>query len=348
MKHRIAAVAALLVLPAMLGACVRRETDERQYTASFLGLFDTVTYVVGHARSEEAFAQQAEVARQKLEQYHRLLDVYNAYDNLNNLKTINDLAGRAPVQVDGRIIDFLKDCKRYYALSGGRVNIALGGVFSLWREARERGLADPARAALPDEAALWRAAEHGDIDDIVIDESASMAYLADPLMQLDVGAVAKGWATERVARELPEGYLLSVGGNVCAAGPKQGGAPWSVGVRVPDGGSEDFLHTLSISSGSVVTSGDYQRAYWVDGKRYHHIIDPDTLYPAVYWRAVTVVCDDSGMGDMLSTALFLMPLEQGLALAEKCGAQAMWVDENGGLYYSEGYRSLIRSDASGG
>ena len=134
-----------------------------------------------------------------------------------------------------------------------------------------------------------------------------------------------------------------MGGNVCATGPKdENGTPWRVGVQNPDGG-DDYLHTLNITNQSVVTSGDYQRCFMVDGEFYHHIIDPDTLFPSKYWRSVTIVCNDSGLGDALSTALFLLPLEEGLALLENCGAEALWVNEAGEKYYSPGFQDLIRT-----
>ena len=93
----------------------------------------------------------------------------------------------------------------------------------------------------------------------------------------------------------------------------------------------------------MVTSGDYQRYFVVDGKTYHHIIHPDTLMPSGYWRSVTVVCADSGLADALSTALFLLPYEEGLALAQKCGAEAMWLDKEGNRQYSPGFQKLIRT-----
>jgi thiamine biosynthesis lipoprotein len=161
-------------------------------------------------------------------------------------------------------------------------------------------------------------------------------------MRLDVGAIAKGWAAEEVAEVAPKGLLISVGGNVCATGPKDAdGTPWVVGIQDPDGG--DYLHTIYVSSGSVVTSGDYQRAYAVDGKVYHHIIDPITLYPSSHWRSVTVVCEHSALADALSTALFLLPLEAGKALLEKTGAEAMWVDANGKIFYSNNFQAMIRT-----
>ena len=104
-----------------------------------------------------------------------------------------------------------------------------------------------------------------------------------------------------------------------------------------------YLHTIYVSGGSVVTSGDYQRCYWVEGQLYHHIIDPDTLFPGTQWRAVTVVCEDSGLADALSTALFLLPQAEGQALLDNCGAEALWMDLDGQLHYSTNFKTLIRT-----
>ena len=93
----------------------------------------------------------------------------------------------------------------------------------------------------------------------------------------------------------------------------------------------------------MVTSGDYQRYYVVDGKPYHHIIDPETLYPAARWRAVSVVCPDSGLADCLSTALFILPQEAGQALLDQAGAEAMWLLADGTRLYSPGFEALIRT-----
>ncbi len=168
---------------------------------------------------------------------------------------------------------------------------------------------------------------------MVIDEAASTVQITDPETRLDVGAIAKGYAVEQVCRQAPAGLLVSVGGNIRATGPKADGQPWVVGIQSPDRDGEEFLHTLELSQGSVVTSGDYQRYYTVDGVRYHHIIDPATLSPAAYWRSVTIVCADSGLADALSTALFTLPQAEGQALLDASGQQ----------FYSPGFSDLIRT-----
>ena len=334
----------LLLAAVLLGGCSARQAQPqpKQYTASFLNLFDTVTTIVGRAESEEAFQAQAQEIHDALLEYHQLFDIYSEYEGVANLKTVNDHAGVSPVQVDGRIIELLTDCRRYWEFTGGKVNAAMGSVLSLWHEARNEGVDDPANAVLPDESALKEAALHMDVGAVVIDEAASTVYFSDPDIRLDVGAIAKGWSVQKVAEASPSGLLISVGGNVCATGPKdESGTPWVIGIQDPDGG--DYLHTIYVEKGSVVTSGDYQRAYMVEGKLYHHIIDPDTLYPSEYWRSVTVVCPDSGLADALSTALFVLPQEEGQALLDESGAEAVWVNRAGELAYSPGFKDLIRT-----
>lgn len=336
-------LALLLVTLLLTGCGAMPEEKHTVYEASFLTLFDTVTVVKGPAESEEAFGEVARMVHAELEYYHQLFDVYNSYQGMNNLKNVNDQAGIAPVQVDAAIIELLKDCRSYYELTGGRVNVAMGGVLLLWHEARNAGLNDPLHAALPSMERLKAAAENSDLASVVIDEEASTVYISNPNVRLDVGAVAKGWAAQRVAEKMPANMLLSVGGNVCATGPKYTDTPWVIGVQDPAGAGNQYLHTLYVTGGSYVTSGDYQRTYTVDGKDYHHIIDPDTLMPGTYWRSVTIVCEDSGLADALSTALFLLPLEEGQKILEASGAMAMWVDGAGNLYYSPGFKEIIRT-----
>lgn len=332
-----------LILSLILTGCTLPGKGKKQYQASYLTLFDTVTYISGLSESEERFQEQAKEIHDRLLVYHRLFDIYNDYEGLNNLKTVNDNAGIAPVTVDGEIIRLLKDCRDYYELTNHAVNVAMGSVLTLWHEARTEGLDDPAHAALPEEDALREAAGHTDWAGVEIDEEAGTVYLSDPGLRLDVGAVAKGWSVQRVAETAPAGLLISVGGNVCATGPKDdSGTPWVVGIANPDGG-EDYLHTLYNTDSAIVTSGDYQRYYVVDGQVYHHIIDPETLYPARRFRSVTIVCGDSGLADALSTALFVLPREEGEALVQKAGAEAMWMDLEGNCHYTPGFQELIRT-----
>ena len=262
--------------------------------------------------------------------------------------TINDLVdGVHPtVTVDRRIIDLLLYAREMYDKTDGMVNVAMGSVLKLWHDCRTQGMSDPVHATLPDSAALAAAATHTDITKMVIDEQNNTVTLTDPQMRLDVGAIAKGYATEQVAQWLEQqgitGYVLNVGGNVRAVGNRGDGTPWVVGVEQPDD-SEGYLATLQLTHEALVTSGSYQRYYIVDGKRYHHIIHPATQMPADRFTAVSVVCADSGLGDALSTALFCMTLEDGQALiASIPGAAAHWVATDGTRTASERWSQYVK------
>ena len=334
MKRLLWLVGALLVL----SGC---GTGMQRYEATYWDVFDTVTTVSGYAAVQAEFDAAAREIHDALLEYHRLYNIYESYDGLRNLKTVNDQAGIGPVPVDERILSLLQFAQTAWTETGGRVNAAMGSVLALWHDAREQALEDPDRAALPDRSALEEAALHTDLSALELDLEAGTAFLTDPDMALDVGALAKGYAVEQVAAAAPDHFLISVGGNVCATGPKPDGTPWTVAVENPDGG--DFLKLLYAEDRSVVTSGDYQRYFELDGVRYHHIIDPDTLEPAAYWRSVTVVAESSAAADCLSTALFTLPQAEGQRLLDQWGAEALWIGRDGAQVMSPGFSAYLAS-----
>ena len=318
-----------------------------RYTATFLDVFDTRTEVVGYAKNKEDFLAQVELLKEKLTYYHELYDIYQDHEGINNIKTINDRAGIEPVVVDREIIDLLKYSKEMYELTDGQVNIAMGSVLSIWHDYRERALADPEHAKVPPMERLQEAADHTDIHQIVIDESASTVYLADKEMSLDVGGIGKGYAVQKVvdyAKEIGmERGLISVGGNVCAIGERIDGTMWRLGIQNPDLESDiKYVQKVDLKDKCVVSSGNYQRYYEVDGKRYCHIIDSDTLMPADYFAAVSIITEDSGMADALSTAVYNMPLSEGRAFVNRMeNVEAMWIMEDGGIEYSENFETFV-------
>lgn len=343
MRRKVCAL--ILICFFILTSCQKSEDKAvlKKYEASFLTLFDTVTTMVGYAESEEVFSDVVNSIHKELLEYHQLYNIYNDYAGINNVKTINDNAGIAPVVVDRKIIDLLLFCKDIYYKTGGKVNVAMGSVLSIWHDYRQEAINDPSSASIPDIDRLAEAAKHTDIEDIVIDEASSTVYLADPLMSLDVGAIAKGYATECVTKNLDTHLLISVGGNVSSSMPKPEGKDWVVGLQDPFSQMGEYNHTIKIQNGAVVTSGDYQRYYVVGGVKYHHIIDPETLMPASLWIAVSVVADDSALADALSTALFLMDQKDGQKLLDEYGAYAIWTDISGEEFLSSGFEKVMRS-----
>lgn len=338
----------LCVLLCMLFSSCSVKGQKTKYTAYCTDYFDTVITVVGYEETKGEFDAVANDIFRELGSYHALYTVYDAYDGMENLYTVNETQNGAhrTVTVDERIIDLLLYAKEMYAQTNGKVNIAMGSVLSIWHSYRTQGKEDPKEAVLPPMTELQAAAEHTDISHLVIDKEAMTVTLTDPDMKLDVGAIAKGYATERVARLLEQrgldGYILNVGGNIRAIGTKPGGEKWSVGIEDPVG--EEYLAHLSLAGGySVTTSGSYQRYYEVDGVRYHHIIDPDTLLSAEGFLSVSVICTDAGYGDALSTALFCMPQAEGLRWIETLpDVEAMWLSENWERTVSSGWNDHLK------
>jgi thiamine biosynthesis lipoprotein len=127
---------------------------------------------------------------------------------------------------------------------------------------------------------------------------------------------------------------------------------WGVGIQNPDSvisnSEESVLETLYLTDASVVTSGDYQRFYYVGDTLIHHLIDPVTLMPGDYFRAVSLVTDHSGMADFLSTTVFLLPYEEGRALVESLDAEALWVFKDGTVETTEGLKEIMRSNGATG
>lgn len=324
LPRRACLLAAALLLAALLPGCSRQQ----RYQATWFDVFDSVIRVTAYCDSDEEWQRQSEALHADLLRYHQLFDIYGHYDGVTNLADVNDAAGGAPVAVDDALLDLLALGKTMYAETGGRCNIAAGAVLSLWHDARET-------ETLPGDAALQAAAAHCGIDGLVLDEAAGTVQLTDPELRIDAGSIAKGWAIEAAARAAEarglDSALIDAGSNIRAIGAHADGSPWVAGVTAPWDEDGSTLIEVELADGqSLVTSADTQRYFEVDGVRYAHLIDLETLYPARYFRQVSVLCGDSGVGDALSTGLYCMPLDEGLALVDSLdGVEAVWYGADG-------------------
>ncbi len=354
MKKIISLLAACALALGLLAGCADASKPQSQsnaamqrYTAAFYDVFDTVTTVIGYSDSQETFDAQVQALHDDLMEYHKLFDIYNEYDGMVNLATVNRTAAQAPVEVDPRIIAMLKEAKEQYKVTHGQTNIAMGSVLVLWHDARDAavdGVGTP-----PDPDQLEQASAFTSIDDLVIDEEANTVYFADPNLRLDVGSCGKGYACEMTARNAEQrgltSALISVGGNLRSIGTKPDGRFWTGGVENPwdpdaMGNTSKTLAAINLTNNAaMVTSGDYQRYFTdADGMRYHHLIDPDTLQPARHCNSVTVITSDSGLADCLSTGLFCMDPAEGLALVESLdNVEAFWCLIDGTTQQSSGF-----------
>lgn len=326
----IVLVAATLLLIIFLASSGKDESTPKTKNRVFYQYFDTVCTIYDYSGGEDAaFEENCRLVEEKLSYYHKLFDIYNEYDGVNNIATLNRLAGGEEVTVDAALIDFLEYAVSMHELTDGNVNVAMGSVLSIWHEYREAG------SAVPSEEELLSAGEHTDISALIIDKERCTVKFADPHLRLDVGAIAKGYTAEKCAELLVEreysSYVLDFGGNLRTIGTKPDGSSWRTGVQNPDIYSDtSYVYYLNVSDTSVVTSGDYQRFYIVNGKTYHHIINKNTLFPAELYSSVTVITENSGLADALSTALFNMEKDEAIRLLDTIdGISVVWVYPDG-------------------
>jgi FAD:protein FMN transferase len=360
MKRITSAILSVIMVMLVFSGCQKQtKIQYTKYSDTFFEAFDTITMVVGYTKSEEEFRGYFEKIKARFNELHKYYDIYHNYEGINNVKTINDNAGIKPVKVNKEIIDLIQFAKDWDKRTNGTTNIAMGSVLKIWHDYREEGKNDPDNAKLPPMDALKEANKHVDINKVVVDTQNSTVYLSDKDMSLDVGAVAKGYATELVAKEIAEaGFksgIISAGGNVRVLGKPLDGVRerWGIGIQDPRkaiiSDDDNLLDTVFLNEESVVSSGDYERFYTVNGKNYHHLIDPKTLMPGEYYSAVTIVTQNSGDADALSTAVFLLPFEQSSALVKSLkGVEAIWVFKDGRMEATEGMKKIMKGNGATG
>ena len=350
---KILSITLLISLLLLLFSCSFGEGEDsdagksKTISTSYFNTF-SVIYAFGE-NADTNIEKYAAISEECLSYYHKLFDIYFEYEGVNNIRTINRNAGKEPVKVDRELVDFLVYCKELFTITGGKTNIMLGSVLKIWHDVREVAEDDFGYLApekLPSDASLTEAMTHTSIDSLIIDEEACTVYISDPKASIDVGAIAKGYTVDILAQRLisegAQSVALNIGGNLRTIGLKPSGAHWVTGITNPDKEAEDSLKCrIEIGECSVVTSGDYERYFTAGDKKYHHIIDPDTLYPADYFSSVSIITKNSGLADALSTALFCMSYEDGLALIEPLSdVEVLWIYKDGEVKHTDGVRII--------
>ena len=345
-------VGILLVLCIVTSGCAapiasgQGQQEYTRYRVTFFGLFDTVVEVLGNARSHDEFDYFTQIIHGRLEELHRLFDIYNEYEGISNLKTINNNAGLRPVEVSRDIIDLLLLAKEGYRLTGGLFNVALGSVLVIWHDYRDFGRRHPDLAVLPDMDKLIEASRLTNISDVVIDEENSTVFLRQQGMSLDVGAIAKAFAAENAAFLARDrgfrSFLLNAGGHITVVGePLDTEATrWGIAIQDPElsvAGTRNRIDTIFLNSMTVSSSGGYIRHFIVEDESFGHIIDPRSLMPPTLHRAVTVLHESGSMADIISTALFILTVDEGKELLRQTGGEALWVDRYGEMIATDGY-----------
>lgn len=310
----------LLLCSCMLLTACSKKKELNKYTTTLLDVgFDTFVQFTAYTEDEDTFKSYGLDLQEQFKHYNALFDKYNTYEGVNNIKTINDNAGIEAVKVEDDLMEMLVLAKQYSTYSSSHFDITMGSVLEIWHNYREDAETNP--PAIPSMEELTAAKTNSGWEFVEINEAEQSVYITNKEVSLDVGAIAKGFACEKVAQDLQKDGLTSgiinAGGNVRLIGDKPNGSLWEVGIQIPDASLSDSLIRVKMSKDmSFVTSGDYQRFYMYENQMMHHIIDPTTLFPSRHARSVTVITADSGIADMLSTTLFTMSYEDGNKLLE--------------------------------
>lgn len=260
-------------------------------------------------------------------QYHTLTDRYNHYDNIINIYDIynNDLTDNE-LEIDHKLYEILEYAKNWEE-KYSKFSIEIGNTIDVWKKYRDSGVGVPTTEEL----------------EVTRDYSKLVLLGDDKILNnhpnLDLGAIAKGYTTEIVGKYLESigitDYLINAGGNV-KVGNSYKKKNYSIGIQSPVE-NEDLITIVNGKNISVVTSGGYERNYEYNGTIYHHIIDPDTLYPSNNMKSVTVITKDSALGDILSTTLFLTSVEEGKEIIKDYDCDAIWYTNDNQIIRSENF-----------
>ncbi len=335
-------ISILLILTILVGCQTTNTANLDRYSDTDLTAgFDTFVTLTTYEENEASFNEKMDTTVQLFKQYNDYFDIYNEYEGINNIKTINDNAGIAPVVVDDEILELLLNAQTMYELTNGKFDITIGSVLKVWHEYRDEGILlnmSGTLAPIPSNEELEEAKACSGWQYIEINEEEKTVYINNPCVSLDVGGNAKGYSAEKIVEALQEDTyagFINAGGNTRIINTKPDDSDWVLGIEHPETGNS--VITLNVTGSiSLVTSGDYRRFFYgEDQKIYHHIIDPDTLMPANYYRSVSILTLNSGDADVLSTSLFSLSIEEGKKVLEaynelypETPAEAIWIMEN--------------------
>lgn len=317
------ALVMMLLMPGQARAAVSPMAERTGF------FFDTVITVSLYDTGDETILDEC---FEKMAWYESILSRTREDSDVWNI----DHSGGESVTVNDDTIDLIERALAWCEASDGALDITIAPVVDLW------DFHEDSEKIVPDKETLSNAAALVDYRQVMID--GNEVTLTDPDAGIDLGAIAKGYISDRIRDIILESgcksALINLGGNVLAVGKKPDGSDFNIGIRRPFGESAyDLIQVVGASDMSVITSGTYERYFEKDGVIYHHILDPETGYPVENGlTSVTILSADATDGDALSTTCFALGLEKGMDLIESLdGIEAMMIDEDGNIYASSGW-----------
>lgn len=321
---------ALLLLALLTLACSPKAPAEVSQTEFVLGTVCSIRLLKGGDKA---------VIGKALVRLHEIEDALSVNKPGSQIDEVNAAAGKAPVAVGQEALDIVQRGLRYATLSQGSFDPSVGPLVKLWGIGSDHArLPAPAEVATARKLVNWK--------DISVDTAKGTIYLARAGMGLDLGSATKGYAADEVARILRAGgvksAIIDLGGNVLALGPKPDGKPWRIGLQDPEGERGAYIGIASLKDQTMVTSGIYERFFIKDGVRYHHILDTNTGYPVQNGlSSVTVIAPKSFDADGVTTMLFALGREKGMALARELKLSVIMLDDQHRVFMTPGVSAFF-------
>lgn len=272
-------------------------------------------------------------------EFDRLESLMSVWRDGSDVQRLNRAAGRHAVNVSPEVRELLREAHQVSEWTGGKFDVTFGALSGLWKFDHDQNNRPPdlqdVRSRLP--LVDYRAVE--------VDEGAGTAFLKRPGMRVHLGGIGKGYAIDRaraiLRRRGIHDFMLQAGGDAFVGGHHDE-RPWRLGIRDPRGSAERIFAALDVADASFSTSGDYERFFMHDGRRYHHILDPDRGEPARGCRSVTIVTDRAVIADGLSTGVFILGPAAGMALVERLpNVEAVIVSDRNEVLVSSGLRERL-------
>ena len=281
------------------------------------------------AAFEEVFAE-----------FTRLEKLMSTWIPDSEVSRVNRSAGVRPVAVSVELREVLTIARQMSEWTGGKFDVTFGALAGLWKFDHDQD------NAIPDMREVHRRLLLIDYRAIQIDDMAGTVFVARKGTSIHLGGIGKGYAVDRAAAILRHrgihDFVVQSGGDIYAAGLKDG-QPWRLGIQDTRGPANRSFAELDLSDGTFSTSGDYERAFLFNGKRYHHILDPATGEPARGARSVTIVSNRAVLADGLSTGVFILGADAGMALIERLkDVEGVIVSDKNEVLISSGLRDKIR------
>ncbi|EKS4343578.1 FAD:protein FMN transferase [Clostridium botulinum] len=300
------------------------------------------TYLMGTIINIKAYGKNADKAVQA--SVDKISDIENKMSlniSTSEINKINKNAGIAPVKVSKNTFDVVKASLIYSEKTKGSFDITVEPLVSLWGIGTDK-------ARIPSKDEINNALKLINYKDVVINEKESTIMLKRKDQAIDLGAIAKGYTADELKKVLlnhnVSSAFLNLGGNVYVLGNKPDKTPWKIGVQNPLEPRGDYLGIVSVSDKSIVTSGNYERFFERNGKRYHHIFDTKTGYPAEKGLiSVSIISDKSIDGDALSTSVYTLGLDEGKKLIESLkDVEAVFVTNDKKVYTTSGLKDTFK------